>query len=334
MNLFLYLFVLFISFAGFILAFYIRHKKASNEKMVCPIGADCDVVVHSEYSRFFGIPVEILGMFYYGTTAFLYGGILLFHHSVYSYFVSAGLAFSSVALLFSLYLTFIQAFTLKQWCSWCLTSAVFCAIIFLSSLGGLAQGITVLIQASSVISALQLTGIALGVGGATVAEILFFKFLKDFRISEWEASVIRTISQVIWFALAILVLSGLASYLTHPQILNSSPEFLLKAIAVLVIIANGALLNFIVSPKLILISFGKKHDHEPGELRRLRRISFALGAVSIVSWYAVLKLSAIRMGFISFPVLLALYAAAVLFGIVASQIIERRLSRHAELSEP
>ena len=39
-----------------------------------------------------------------------------------------------MATLFSFYLTYIQASKLKEWCTWCLISALLCSIIFLASL--------------------------------------------------------------------------------------------------------------------------------------------------------------------------------------------------------
>ena len=51
---------------GFLVAKHIYKKKRSKNPFVCPIKFDCNAVVNSDYSRLFGISLEILAMVYYG----------------------------------------------------------------------------------------------------------------------------------------------------------------------------------------------------------------------------------------------------------------------------
>ena len=125
---------------GFSIATYIRHKKVSMETFVCPIGHTCDAVIHSDYSRFLGIPVEYLGILYYGIIAFSYAALALRPDLNMPLVLLALLIVTTVAFLFSLYLTFIQAFALRQWCTWCLISAGLCTLIFSSTLHALEYG--------------------------------------------------------------------------------------------------------------------------------------------------------------------------------------------------
>ena len=134
-----YLLIIFSAFGGFLIAFYIRHKKSSREVLVCPLNSNCEEVIHSDYSRFFGIPVEILGLLYYGVIAVSYGFIIGLPEYVSPNLLYILFALSGGAFLFSLYLTFIQAFTLREWCTWCLTSAALSTIIFISSMVGSIQ---------------------------------------------------------------------------------------------------------------------------------------------------------------------------------------------------
>ncbi len=106
---------------GFILASYIHNKKMAKKKLVCPLRSDCDTVINSDYSKIYGIPVEILGMFYYAFIAFSYG---LYNLSSLPVIVPIILFYISLfATLFSLYLIYLQAFKIKQWCMWCMCSA-------------------------------------------------------------------------------------------------------------------------------------------------------------------------------------------------------------------
>lgn len=58
---------------GFLVARHIyKHKKPNQTPLVCPLKFDCDTVVHSDYSKVFGIPVEILGMIYYALLSVAY----------------------------------------------------------------------------------------------------------------------------------------------------------------------------------------------------------------------------------------------------------------------
>ncbi|HBV01256.1 MAG TPA: hypothetical protein DEF00_02565 [Candidatus Taylorbacteria bacterium] len=126
--------VILCALCGFLLALFIHIKKKLSAPIVCPIGHSCDPVVHSDYSRFLGIPVEILGMVYYF--------LILLHYSLFSIFPAPGanelgfvfIGVSALAFLFSLYLTAVQAFILKEWCTWCLISAALCAFIFFAGL--------------------------------------------------------------------------------------------------------------------------------------------------------------------------------------------------------
>ncbi|MFH1170310.1 MAG: vitamin K epoxide reductase family protein [Candidatus Vogelbacteria bacterium] len=130
----LHLLIIFVAFGGFLVAFYIRHKKRNNEVLVCPLESNCEAVVHSRYSKLASIPLELIGMVYYALVAVGHALFLIFPFFNQGEAVFMVMLMTVIAILFSLYLTFIQAAKLKEWCTWCLVSALFCAIIFLASL--------------------------------------------------------------------------------------------------------------------------------------------------------------------------------------------------------
>ena len=102
--------------------------------MVCMLNSDCEVVVTSNYSKFLGIPVERLGITYYSIVAASYL-VFAFAPQLSQNFYSVILLWATVlAFLFSIYLTYIQMAKIKQWCTWCLTSALICTVIFLAVL--------------------------------------------------------------------------------------------------------------------------------------------------------------------------------------------------------
>jgi|SRR3989344_3138393 len=123
--------IIALSFAGLWIALYIRSHKTQGSTLVCPIGHTCDPVIHSGYSKFMGIPVEFLGILYYALVLATYTTITFAPQFAHELIAQEVAAVSIIAFIFSIYLTAVQAFVLKQWCTWCLFSASFCATIFL-----------------------------------------------------------------------------------------------------------------------------------------------------------------------------------------------------------
>jgi len=176
----------------------------------------------------------------------------------------------------------------------------------------------------------HILGVCIGLGGATIADILFFRFLKDFRISKKEADVMRTLSHVILGALIVILLSGAALYLADTEKYNASPAFLAKMSIVIVLTVNGFFLHEYISPKLVRLSFAKHHRLTP-QLRVLRHIAFALGAVSASSWYFTFFLAMLKSLLIDITMIqiLSAYLFIVLGAVSSSQILEHRLHHRA-----
>lgn len=124
------LIICLLGLAGFFVAKHIRDQKKKTNPFICLVGFDCHAVVHSDYSKIFGIPVEILGMLYYALISITYF-LLFFYSSLLSAVFTSLMALASlVALIFSLYLIAVQVFILKKGCSWCLVSAFISILIF------------------------------------------------------------------------------------------------------------------------------------------------------------------------------------------------------------
>lgn len=315
---------------GVILASYIRYKKTHRQVMVCPMHSNCETVTHSEFSRFLGIPVELLGIAYYTVICIGYLAFLLIPslYTIYTAFVI--IVISTVAVLFSAYLTFIQIVTLKQLCTWCLASAALCTVIFLVAIFGTEHYIIEILQQSHrAVLGMHILGLALGLGAATTADILFFRSLKDFRISHWEAEILHTLSQIIWVGLAILILSGTGLYLSNMEVLNQSSKFMAKVGVVAVILVNGAFLNLLVSPKLIHISFGAIRGPATDTMSHWRKIALALGAVSATSWYTAFTLGMLRSIPLSTLQILFIYLVLLCCAIGGSQVVGYYLRRRS-----
>lgn len=120
---------------GLAITIYITYVTLKNKNMICIRGKDCDAVVTSKYNKTFGISNIYAGLLYYSLVIvlaiFLLMGItqiLFLPLELFLLIIAGG------AALFSLYLTFIQAFVLKIWCEYCVTSAVVSILIFILEL--------------------------------------------------------------------------------------------------------------------------------------------------------------------------------------------------------
>ncbi len=109
---------------------YLIWKRFKNQSLVCPIGGhDCNAVVESKWSSIFGIKNDVLGFFYY--IVLIISAVWFFSNPfpLLTYFL---LMASFIALAVSVYLFYVQKYILKQYCFYCLISALINLLIFLN----------------------------------------------------------------------------------------------------------------------------------------------------------------------------------------------------------
>jgi uncharacterized membrane protein len=313
------------SIIGFAIAITVRHTKSKKQSLVCPVGSHCDTVIYSKYGKFLGFDVATLGALYYGLLSVLYGLFIFTPMFIPQYLYMVGFLMTILAVIFSAYLIIIQLFVIKEWCTWCLGSA-FVSIGMLVSASVGFDGIRILfLEYKTIIVILHAMSAALGLGTVLITDVFFMKFLSDYEISHGESEVLDTLSQVVWFALALLILTGIALFLPATSALLVSTKFLAKVVIVGVIIVNGVLLNLFIAPKLIDIAFGKITTPDD-DMYYLRKFAFAAGAVSIVSWLATFILGSLRSIPLSVGGILAIYLGVVVVVVTGSQVAEYRIS--------
>jgi hypothetical protein len=89
-----------------------------------------------------------------------------------------------------------------------------------------------------------------------------------------------------------------------------------------VIIANGTLLNLFIAPKLTQISFSNSIKILSRKEIFLRKISFALGAVSITSWSVVFLLGSVKSLNFSMHVFMFGYLMLMAIAVLVSQLLD------------
>ncbi len=321
--------------AGLSVAGYVFWKKKTAQPMVCPLNGECEVVTTSKYSKFLGVPVEAMGILYYGLVVLIYvlNVLIPWLLSDTVLFIMMGMTIG--AFVFSLYLIFIQAFVLKKWCTWCLFSAGFSTFIFITAVfGSQIDLVGFLTEYRTFIIVAHALAAAVGVGTATITDIFFFRFLRDYKISEGEKDMMDTLSNIIWFALGVIILTGIGLYLPASERLLDSPKFLTKVVAVAVVTINGVFLNLVVSPKMLQMDFSDSADSDKNGVRFMRRLSFALGGISISSWYIIFILGSLKSIPIPFKTAVILYGLVLCFAVVASQLLDRKMVRNYKKEHP
>lgn len=104
----------------------------------CTIGG-CEKVQTSRFAVFLGLPVSVWGLGAYLTLITLAIAGLQPRFARARWVALALFCVSAVGVLFSAYLTYLEAFVIHAWCQWCVISAVLVTLIFLLSIPGLRQ---------------------------------------------------------------------------------------------------------------------------------------------------------------------------------------------------
>ncbi|MFH1287054.1 MAG: vitamin K epoxide reductase family protein [Candidatus Magasanikbacteria bacterium] len=124
---------LVLCFLGIIDSGYLLYKRKKKHPLVCPLNTDCTAVLGSKYNTFLGVHNEIWGGLFYLTLLAMMMSIIL--GLFRDYFMAMLLPMISLGFLYSLYLTGVQIFKIKEYCLYCLFSAFIAFLILLVSLG-------------------------------------------------------------------------------------------------------------------------------------------------------------------------------------------------------
>lgn len=118
------------AFIGVVDTAYLVYHKIKGTDVACLFFPKewCHKVQHAPQSKTFGIPNSIAGLcMYLAILASLY----LFTAGALSFWVARGIII--FGFLFSLYFTYVQAFVLRAFCTWCVVSAINFAVMFIAT---------------------------------------------------------------------------------------------------------------------------------------------------------------------------------------------------------
>lgn len=312
------------SVIGIGVSHYIYNQKKKKTSLICPREGSCDKVVHSTHATTFGIGNEVLGLGFYIVQGILWSLMILVPAIVTGPYVLFVILLTTAGALFSMYLVALQALVIRAWCMWCLGSTLATALLTIALFGLPSTGLNALLHDTRVYwLIIHNIGFILGLGGATITDVFFFRFLKDGVISEGEKQTMDTLSNVIWVGLTILIVSGVMLFLPEQARLGVSSKFLLKVVVVSVVTINGVFLNILVAPRMRSLSLAQTPP-----ARHFRKLAFALGAISITSWYTAFFLGSFRSINLALREGIAVYLGLVIAAVVGSQIYEWIVSHH------
>jgi uncharacterized membrane protein len=123
-----------VSIVGFIDAVYLSIIKLTHSETLCMPGiGDCWTVNNSRYSEWNGIPISFFGIAAYVSIILI--ATMLQKYSLfekYGNFLIFGI--STIGIIFSAYLTYLQFAVIRAICPFCIFSAITMTIVFIISL--------------------------------------------------------------------------------------------------------------------------------------------------------------------------------------------------------
>jgi uncharacterized membrane protein len=114
--------ILLLTLIGIGVAGYLTYTHYAKIKVICGSNGGCETVQSSVYSKLDGVPVAVLGLAGYI-------GILFSLAIRNELGRAAAFGIALVGFLFSMYLTYREAFTIHAYCYWCLSSALLMTLL-------------------------------------------------------------------------------------------------------------------------------------------------------------------------------------------------------------
>ncbi|MBA3901075.1 MAG: hypothetical protein H0X62_12860 [Bacteroidetes bacterium] len=310
--------ILIVALSGLVIIFYAVIKRVKKEKKEQPYDPHKDdPVTQINKKLFLEIPVEKIASGYFFIISLIYIGKIIAGALIPGLSLTV-LYLSGLIFLLLIYKMAMALTVVKKFSPWIFFTILFSGLIFIMAIAGLEIHLNELLRDARRYNMLiHLLGLALGLGGTFTVDIAFTHYLRKYKITQQDSVLMHLISQMIILGLILLILSGFALLLPFTDRLLDSPAFLMKMLVVFFVIVNGAALNLYVTPKMKHISL---LEEEKGKHETLKKVSFALGAISIISWLSAFLLIMLREldGF-SFITLLGAFLALMAIGIAGSQ---------------
>ena len=179
----------------------------------------------------------------------------------------------------------------------------------------------------STLLALHLLGLVLGLGAATMLDLIIVRFVGSRTVTQEYWSVISLLSKAVTGGLVLLWISGIG-FLTHYAVFNptllTNPKIWAKIAIVGVLSLNGVFIHRAVLPLVRRQVGGPLFE---GLTNFQRSCLLASGAISGMSWWIPLGLGAFpQLNFtVGAETILAIYALLLMLAIILASLIVRHV---------
>lgn len=119
------------AFLGIINASYLAYTSFMGIAPTCTLFDGCDLVAASPYSRVFGVPLSVFGVFFYTAALGFAAWGLMARAARIAHFL---LPLTTLGFLLSLYFLYLQAAVIQAYCQYCLFSLFDAAVLFVLAL--------------------------------------------------------------------------------------------------------------------------------------------------------------------------------------------------------
>ena len=120
--------IFILALVGVLDALYLTQGAFSKDGVVCLINESCDVVTTSAYSTWMGVPVVLVGLAFYLSVAVL--SALVYYRKISKSALLYLKIVTSIAIVVSLWFTYVQLFVLEAICEYCILSAMLSVALF------------------------------------------------------------------------------------------------------------------------------------------------------------------------------------------------------------
>jgi len=165
----------------------------------------------------------------------------------------------------------------------------------------------------------HVVAVIFGMGSALVSDVLFSFFSKDKKLNKTEIYTLTILRNIISYSLVFIIFSGIIIFLSDIAKYTNSAKFLAKMSIMVVLLLNGHVLNKYIWPHLL-----NKNFFTLKKERNIRRLAFACGAVSVISWLLVCTLGILDSLDMSYSLIILNYILILTAGIIISLIVERK----------
>ena len=182
------------------------------------------------------------------------------------------------------------------------------------------EGTNFFLEIKTFSTILHVGSAVIAMGAALMADFLFNFYSKDKVLNRTEIKTLNLLSGVVWYGLLALVISGLMLFFSDTAKYIASVKFLAKMSILGILVINGFVLSKVVWPRL-----SHKNFLTSSKERKTRKLAFALGTVSVVSWSFVLILGVMSRTWLPYQGVMAIYLLVLLVGIPISLALEKKL---------